>query len=134
MVISFILLIFVLVSFFLLKLTMRFMIKIYWPLSMLLKNGVIYLKEFNMKSLCTPIIRTFNISWLLVFWINTKFDGHCPCFGFRFVIHIAFDTNKGNLMCCPVVHTSHLRGDMQPTNNNVMSLSSLNIFDFKCCW
>jgi hypothetical protein len=49
-------------KFFLLRLTARFMIKNFWPLLMFLKNGVIYSKELNMKSLCTLIIKTSSIS------------------------------------------------------------------------
>jgi hypothetical protein len=50
------------VSFLLPRLTMRFMTKNSWPLWMLLKNDIIYLKEFNMKSLCTLTTRISNIS------------------------------------------------------------------------
>jgi hypothetical protein len=33
-----------------------------WPSWMPLRNGIIYLKELNMKSLCTLITRIYNIS------------------------------------------------------------------------
>jgi hypothetical protein len=129
--ISFILSVFILVIFFLLKLTMRFTINNFWLLSMFLKNGVTYLKEFNMKSLCIPIIRTSSISWLLMFWIDAKFGGHYPCLNFSLSSHIALGANKRNLMRCFIACTLRLRREMQPMSNNVMSFSSLNIFDFK---
>jgi hypothetical protein len=102
-------------------------------LSMLLKNGITYLKVFSMKSLCTPIIRISSISWLLVFWIDAKFGGHCFCPEFGFSSHIALGAMKGNLMRCFVACTLHLRREMQPMSNNVMSFSSMNIFNFKHC-
>jgi hypothetical protein len=116
-----------------LRLITRFTINFFWLLLMLLKNGVTYLKEFNMKSLCTSIIRFSNISWLLVFLIDAKFSGHCPCFDFGLSSHIGLGTNKGNMMHCFVAYTLHLKREMQPTSNNVMSFSSLNIFNFKHC-
>ncbi len=94
-----------------------------------------YFKELNMKSLCIQTIWTCNISWQLVFWIDTKFDvkfdGHCFCFDSNLSSHITLGTNNGNLMCCPIACTSCSRKEMQPTSNNVMSFSNLNIFDFK---
>jgi hypothetical protein len=110
--ISFVLSIFVFLSFFLLRLTTRFMINNFWLLSMLLKNVIIYLKELNMKLLCTMIIRTYSISWLFVFWIHAKFDGHCPFSDFDLSSHIALGTGKGNLICCFVARTLHLRREM----------------------
>jgi hypothetical protein len=67
-----------------------------------LRNGIICLKEFNMKLLCVQTLRTYNISLQLVFWINAKFGGHCPCHNFNLSSHITLDTSKGNLMHCPI--------------------------------
>jgi hypothetical protein len=34
----------------------------------------------------------------LVFWINTKFSGHCPCLDYSVSSHITLSTTKGNLI------------------------------------
>ncbi len=68
----------------------------------------------------------------MVFWIHAKLDGHCSYLNFDLSsLHITMGTNKGNPMQCPIVCTLHLKREMQPTNKNVMSFSSLNIFNFK---
>jgi hypothetical protein len=58
-----------------------------------LKNGVIYL-EFKMKSSCILIVKNYNTSWLFVFWINSKFNGHYLCFNFNLSSHIVPGTRK----------------------------------------
>ncbi len=68
-----------------------------------------------------------------MFWIDATFGGHCPCLDSSLSSHIALGANKGNMMHCPIICTLCLRREMQPTNNNVMSLSSLIIFNFKIC-
>jgi hypothetical protein len=71
------------------------------------------------------------ISRQLVFWIDAKLCGHYPYLILNLSSHIALGTNKGNLMCCPITRTSHLRKEMQSTNKKLMSFSNLNIFNFK---
>ncbi len=44
-----------------------------------LRNDIIYSKEHNMKSLCILITKIDKISWLLVFWIDAKLNGHYLC-------------------------------------------------------
>ncbi len=98
---------------------------------MCLRSGIIYLKEFNMKSLCIWIIRTCSISWQFMFWIDAKLSGHCLCFNFSLSSHIVLGASKGKLMHCLVIFTSCLKKEMQLMSNNVMSFSSLNIFNFR---
>jgi len=64
--------------------------------------------------------------------INTKHSGHYPCHDYGLSSHITLGANKGNVMCCPIIHTSCIKKEMQPSSN-VMSFSSLNIFNFKRC-
>jgi hypothetical protein len=52
---------------------------------------------------------------------------------FQFVITYHFGTNKGNMMRCPIAHTLCLRKEMMLMNNNVISLSNLDIFNFRRC-
>jgi hypothetical protein len=68
-----------------------------------------------------------------VFLIDTKFDGHYLYFDSNLSSHIALNASKGNLVRYLIAHTLCLRKEMQPMNNNVMSISSLNIFNFKFC-
>jgi hypothetical protein len=121
----------ILISFFLHKLIIRFMIKKKISHHECLWRGIICLKKFNMKSLWIQTIRIYSILWQLVFWINAKLGGYYLCLDFDLSSYNVLGTNKGNLMCCPVTHTLHIRKEMQPTNNNVMSFSSLTIFYFK---
>jgi hypothetical protein len=74
----------------------------------------------SIKELRGASIRTCNISWQLVFWINAKLNGHCPCLDFGLLSHITLGVSKGNLMRCPITHTSHLRRGMKPINKNVV--------------
>jgi hypothetical protein len=110
---------FVLVKFLLPRLITRFMTNNFWPSWMPLKNGVIYLKELNMKSFCILIKKIFNISWQLVCWINDNFDGAYCCLHFDSWILIVHGNNKGNRMRCHVVRTLCLRRGMSIIINNV---------------
>lgn len=98
---------------------------------MFLRSGIICLKDFNMKLLCIQITKTCSISWHLVFWIDFKLNGHCLCFDFGLSSHITLGANKGNRMHYPIIHTLWLKREMPLMNNNVMTFSSLNTFDFK---
>ncbi len=104
-----------------------------------LKNGVIYSKEFNMKSSCILITIVFSISWLFVFWINVKLDGHYFCLYFIFSSHIIMGTNKGNhmlshcsyLVLKEEVETSYQQCDV--CHPQVQTSSILNIMG-NCWW
>jgi hypothetical protein len=110
---------------------MKFMTKNFWPSWMLLRSGVIYSNEFNMKSSCIHIIRTSNISCLLELCINTKFAKHYPCFDFGSSSHTILGVIKRNQMYYLMARTLCLKKEMKLMTTNVMSSSSLNIFDFK---
>ncbi len=129
--ISFIMSAFVFISFLLYKLIIKFMIKKLYPSWMPLKSGIICLKEFNMKPLCIQTIQNYSISWQLVFWINSKLNGHYFCLDSNLSSHIALGANKGNLMCYPIVCTSRLRREsLQATTwcqTQAWTSSTLNI-------
>ncbi len=77
------------------------------------------------------IIQTSNISCLLELWIDIKLVEHYPCFDFNSSSHTILGVIKGNQMHYFVICTLHLRREMKPMTNNVMSSSSLNTFNFK---
>ncbi len=81
--------------------------------------------------LCIQTVKTFSISWQLVFWIDANFNGHYPCFDSNLWSHITLGTNKGDLIHCPIIGTSCLNGEMKPMSNNVISFWSMNIFNFR---
>jgi len=94
------------------------------------KNDIIYSKEHNMKSSCILITKISKISWLFVFWIDAKLNGHYLCLDFNLSSHIVVRTNKGKTHY-PIVCTLHLKKEMKLITNNVMSSSTPNIFDLK---
>jgi hypothetical protein len=95
-----------------------------------LSSGIIYLKELNRKSLCTLITRISNISWQLMCWIDFKLDGHYLCLNFSSWLLTVQGDNKGNKMCYPIVHTSHLRRGMPLMINNLTPFSNPKTLNF----
>ncbi len=49
------------------------------------------------------------------------------------VCHHILSSTLRNQMCYPIIHTSQLKRAMKPMNNNAISSSSPNTFDFKHC-
>ncbi len=94
----FIILIIVLINFLPLKLITRMITKKSWPLWMFLNSGILCMKEFHMESLCIQITQISNISWLFMFWINIKLNGHYCCFDYDLSSHYVLGSNKGNML------------------------------------